>query len=54
MQGGKTHIIPPWLLGKVLRIKTRRHVREASESRAAVAAAPPNLQDLSRYGSVLK
>lgn len=54
IQGGQTHIIPPWLLGKVLRIKTRRHAVEGSENRAAVATAPPNLQDLSRYGSVLK
>lgn len=54
IQGGQTHIIPPWLLGEVLRIKTRRHAGEGSENRAAVATAPPNLQDLSRYGSVLK
>lgn len=54
IQGGQTHIIPPWLLGKVLRIKTRRHAGEGSENRAAVATAPPNLQDLSRYGSVFK
>jgi hypothetical protein len=54
IQGGQTHIIPPWLLGKVLRIKTRRHAGEGSENRAAVATAPPSHQDLSRYGSVLK